>query len=118
MSKKYTELNDIEEMEKQIEVLYKQYEELDKEYIAYKEADMNREAGRVESKRYKVSLELDSLNSKLKLKKLVEKERKDKTITMQKRIDKYEEFLTEKGLINEFEQYESDLNNQEEEEEL
>lgn len=118
MSRKHTELNNIEEVEKQIDILNKQYKELDKEYMEYKEADMNREAGRVASKKYKVSLEIDSLNSKIKLKKLVEKERKDKTIAMQKRIDKYEEFLTEKGLINEFEQYESDLNNQEEEEEL
>lgn len=78
MNKEKIDLTSIEEIKKQIDILSNQYEELDREYIEYKEADMNREAGRIENKKYKISLELDNLKSRLKLKEVVERERTDK----------------------------------------
>lgn len=76
---------------------------------------MNREAGRIANKKYKISLELDNLKSKLKLKELVEKEKKDKIFSLQRRIDIFERFLVDKGLIDEFDRYELDIKEEEEE---
>ncbi|MCI9016142.1 MAG: hypothetical protein HFJ53_03115 [Clostridia bacterium] len=115
MNKEKIDLTSIEGIKKQIDILSNQYEELDREYIEYKEADMNREAGRIANKKYKISLELDNLKSKLKLKELVEKEKKDKIFSLQRRIDIFERFLVDKGLIDEFDRYELDIKEEEEE---
>ncbi len=116
MNKKKTDLNSIEALKKQIDILYDQYEELEKQYIEYKEADMNREAGRVDNEKYKIYLEIENLKTNLKLKELAERERKDKTILQQRKIDKLEQFLSDKGLIDEFDRYELDIREEEEEE--
>lgn len=118
MNKEKIDLTSIEEIKKQIDILSNQYEELDREYIEYKEADMNREAGRVENKKYKIYLEIEKLKTNLKLQELVEKERKDKTISLQRKIDKLERFLIDKDLIDEFDEYDSDIKEEEESEEL
>ena len=106
MNRKETDLDSIEAIKEQINILEDKYNDLDKEYMEYKEADMNREAGQVERRKHKVFDELELLNSKLKLKELVEKERKDKTIALQRKIDIYEHFLNKKGLFDEFQIYE------------
>ena len=105
MNKEKIDLTSIEGIKKQIGILSNQYEELDREYIEYKEADMNREAGRIANKKYKISLELDNLKSRLKLKEVVEKEK----------VDIFERFLVDKGLIDEFDRYELDIKEEEEE---
>ena len=78
---------------------------------------MNREAGRIENKKYKISLELDNLKSRLKLKEVVERERTDKIFSLQRKIDIFERFLVDKGLIDEFDRYELDIREEEEESE-
>lgn len=117
MNKEKIDLTSIEEIKKQIDILSNQYEELDRKYIEYKEADMNREAGRIENKKYKISLELDNLKSRLKLKEVVERERTDKIFSLQRKIDIFERFLVDKGLIDEFDRYELDIREEEEESE-
>ena len=76
---------------------------------------MNREAGRIANKKYKISLELDNLKSRLKLKEVVEKEKVDKMFSLQRKIDIFERFLVDKGLIDEFDRYELDIKEEEEE---
>lgn len=114
MNKKKVDLSSIDVLKRQIDILWNQYEELEKQYIEYKEADMNREAGKIDSKKSKIYLEIKALKSNLKLKELVEKERKNKIFSLQRKIDKLERFLIDKGLIDEFDKYESE----EKEEEL
>lgn len=115
MNKEKIDLTSIEGIKKQIDILSNQYEVLDREYIEYKEADMNREAGRIGNKKYKISLELDNLKSRLKLKEVVERERTDKIFSLLRKIDIFERFLVDKGLIDEFESYELDIKEEEEE---
>ena len=115
MNKEKIDLTSIEGIKKQIGILSNQYEELDREYIEYKEADMNREAGRIANKKYKISLELDNLKSRLKLTEVVEKEKVDKMFSLQRKIDIFERFLVDKGLIDEFDRYELDIKEEEEE---
>lgn len=115
MSKEKLDLSSIDKVKRQIEKLSNQYEKLEREYTEYREADMNREAGRINNKKYKIYLEIEHLKSNLKLKELIEKEKSDRVFSLQRKIDKLERFLIDKGLIDEFDKYESNI---EEEEEL
>lgn len=72
--------------------IYEEIEKLEKEYIEYKEADMNREAGKIQAKisRLRAKQELEELGS---LKELQDK------------YNKALKFITSKGQKQEFENY-------------
>ncbi len=82
--------------DKRISDLIDQYNELDKEYISYLEADMNKEARKVNNKMQKIDEEIRKLQ-----------EQRDYGLKedMKKTIDQYKKFITYKGLTLEFENY-------------
>lgn len=87
--------------------LIDQYDELDKEYISYLEADMNKEAKKINNKMQKINEEIRKL-----------KEQRDYGLKedMKKTIELYRKFIKSKGLTYEFENFiEYQENDQEEE---
>ncbi len=82
--------------DKRISDLIDQYNELDKEYISYLEADMNKEARKINNQMYKISEEIRKLE-----------EQRDYGLKedMKKTIDQYRKFITHKGLTLEFENF-------------
>lgn len=90
--------------DKRISNLIDQYNELDKEYISYLEADMNKEARKVNNKMQKINEEIRKLE-----------EQRDYGLKedMKKTIELYRKFIKSKGLSYEFEKF---VENEEEEE--
>lgn len=90
--------------DKRISNLIDQYNELDKEYISYLEADMNKEARKVNNKMQKINEEIRKLE-----------EQRDYGLKedMKKTIELYRKFIKSKGLSYEFENF---VENEEEEE--
>ncbi len=68
----------IEQLQKKVEELRTKYNETDKKYIEYLEANMNRQAGIVNKKKYEIEIEIylleNQIESKKKLKKIKEEE--------------------------------------------
>ena len=99
----------IEELEKRVEKLKDKYEELHKNYIGYLEVDMNRQAGLVNAKKFKVGKEISLLESRIKLKKELKKIKEEEMYgisqKMKKDIKLYEMFLRINGLEEEFESF-------------
>lgn len=93
--------------DRRISDLIDQYNELDKEYISYLEADMNKEARKVNNKMQKINGEIRKLE-----------EQRDYGLKedMKKTIELYRKFIKSKGLTYEFENFvEYQENDQEEE---
>ncbi len=84
--------------------LIDQYNELDKEYINYLEADMNKEARKIHNKMYKIDEEIRQLR---------EKQEYGLKEDMKRTIELYKKFIMRKGLTYEFENF---AENEEEEE--
>lgn len=94
--------------DKKISDLIDQYNELDKEYISYLEADMNKEARKINNQMYKISEEI---------RKLEEQRDYELKEDMKKTIDQYRKFITHKSLTLEFENFVEKEYVEEEEEE-
>ena len=109
----------IEQLEKRVEQLRNKYIELDKKYIGYLEADMNRQAGLVNKKKKEVEKEMyflkDRIKSKKEFKRIKEEEMYGISQKMKSDLKLYEMFLINRGLINEFETFKDE---QEEEQAL
>lgn len=90
--------------DKKISDLIDQYNELDKEYTSYLEADMNKEARKIHNKMYKIDEEIRTLE-----------EQRDYGLKqdMKRKIELYRKFIKSKGLTYEFENF---IENEEEEE--
>lgn len=80
----------------EINELIDKREKLEKEYIEYLEADMNKEARKINNKMQKISEEIRKLE-----------EQRDYGLKeeMKKIIDQYKKFITHKGLTLEFENF-------------
>lgn len=104
------------EVREKIDDLFDKYEELDKEYISYKEADMNREAGQVHKRMDKVYEEINQLRVKENMLKIKEQEEKENNNTYLQKIKLYEKFIKDKGLINDFDNFEFTSEDEESEE--
>ena len=109
----------IEELEKRFEQLRKKYNELDKKYIEYLEVDMNRQASLVNKKKNEVEKEIiflkSRIESKKELKRIKEEEMYGISQKMKNDLKLYEMFLINRGLIDEFESFKEE---QEEEQSL
>lgn len=109
----------IEELEKRVEQLRKKYNELDKKYIEYLEVDMNRQASLVNKKKNEVEKEIiflkSRIESKKELKRIKEEEMYGISQKMKNDLKLYEMFLINRGLIDEFESFKEE---QEEEQSL
>ena len=109
----------IEDLEKRVEQLKNKYIELDKKYIGYLEADMNRQAGSINKKKNEVEKEIyfliDRIKSKKEFKRIKEEEMYGISQKMKSDLKLYEMFLINKGLVNEFETFKDE---QEEEEQV
>ena len=109
----------IEDLEKKVEQLKNKYIELDKKYIGYLEADLNRQAGSVNKKKNEVEKEIyiliDRIKSKKEFKRIKEEEMYRISQKMKSDLKLYEMFLINKGLLNEFETFKDE---QEEEEQI
>lgn len=96
-----------------IDELIDQYEKLDKEYMDYLEADMNKEARRINNKMHKISKEISELR---------EKQEYGLKEDMKRKIELCKKFIKSKGLVNEFDRFiqkeESNFFENREEEEL
>lgn len=86
----------MDELDKKISDLIDQYDELDKEYISYLEADMNREAKKIQNKMYKIEYKIAQLED--------EKEYGLKS-DMKRTIQLYRKFINYKGMSIEFENF-------------
>lgn len=82
--------------DKKINELQEQYDKLERNRMDYLEADMNREAGRISKKMYKISDEISQLR---------EKQEYGLNQDMKKAINLYKKFLDYKGLNKEFESF-------------
>ncbi len=84
------------DFDKNISDLINQYDELDKEYINYLEADMNKEARKIKNKMYKIQDEISKLE-----------EQRDYGLKedMKKTIQLYKKFINYKGMSLEFENF-------------
>lgn len=91
--------------DKRISDLIDQYNDLDKEYINYLEADMNKEARKIHNKMYKINEKIRQLE-----------ERRDYGLKedMKRKIELYKKFIIRKDLTYEFENF---IENEEEQEE-
>lgn len=109
----------IEELEKRVEQLRNKYSDLDKKYIEYLEVDMNRQAGLVNKKKNEIEKEIyflkERIKSKKEIKRIKEEEMYGISQKMKNDLKLYEMFLMNKGLINEFETFKDE---QEEEQSL
>lgn len=102
----------------ELEELQNEYERLEKEHIAYLEVDMNRQAAIIMRKMNKVDNMIETIKSQRafekKMKKIKEEEMYGIKQEMKKELKLYEQFLQSKGLVNEYENFKEE---QEEEEE-
>jgi len=119
-NKKYSSSDEcLEDLEKRLEQLRVKYIALDKEYIGYLEADMNRQAGLVNKRKHEVEKEINFLKSRIKskkeLKRIKEEEMYGISQKMKNDLKFYEMFLRNRGLIDEFEAFKEE---QEEEQSL
>ncbi|MBE5820184.1 MAG: hypothetical protein E7310_05170 [Clostridiales bacterium] len=119
-NKKYSSSDEcLEDLEKRLEQLRVKYIALDKEYIGYLEADMNRQAGLVNKRKHEVEKEINFLKSRIKskkeLKRIKEEEMYGISQKMKNDLKLYEMFLRNRGLIDEFEAFKEE---QEEEQSL
>ena len=109
----------IEQLEKKVEELRKKYNELDRKYIEYLEVDMNKQAGIVNKRKKEVEQEIyfleGRIESKKEIRRIKEEEMYGISQKMKKYIKLYEIFLINKGLIDEFEAFKDE---QEEEQTL
>lgn len=71
-------------------------DELEKEYIEYLEADMNKEAKRINNKMHNIQ---DEIN------KLIEKQEYGLKEDMKRKIDLYKKFISKKRLTYEFDNF-------------
>lgn len=90
--------------DKRISELIDQYDELEKEYINYLEADMNKEARKTHNKMNKIDEEIRQLR---------EKQEYGLKEDMKRKIELYRKFIKGKGLTYEFKNF---AENEEEEE--
>ena len=83
-------------IDKRIEELVDQYDELEKEYINYLEADMNKEARKTHNKMEKINEKIGNLE-----------EQRDYGLKedMKKTINLYKKFISIKGLSYEFDNF-------------
>ena len=83
-------------IDKRIEELVDQYDELEKEYINYLEADMNKEARKTHNKMEKINEKIRNLG-----------EQRDYGLKedMKKTINLYKKFISIKGLSYEFDNF-------------
>lgn len=83
-------------IDKRIEELVEQYDELEKEYINYLEADMNKEARKTHNKMEKINEKIGNLE-----------EQRDYGLKedMKKTINLYKRFISIKGLSYEFDNF-------------
>lgn len=83
-------------IDKRIEELVDQYDELEKEYINYLEADMNKEARKTHNKMEKINEKIGNLE-----------EQRDYGLKedMKKTINLYKRFISIKGLSYEFDNF-------------
>ena len=83
-------------IDKRIEELVEQYDELEKEYINYLEADMNKEARKIHNKMEKINEKIRNLG-----------EQRDYGLKedMKKTINLYKRFISIKGLSYEFDNF-------------
>ena len=83
-------------IDKRIEELVEQYDELEKEYINYLEADMNKEARKTHNKMEKINEKIGNLE-----------EQRDYGLKedMKKTINLYKKFISIKGLSYEFDNF-------------
>lgn len=119
-NKKYLSSDEyLEDLEKRVEQLRIKYIALDKEYIAYLEADMNRQAGLVNKRKHEVEKEINFIKSRIESKKefkrIKEEEMYGISQKMKNDLKLYEMFLINRGLIDEFELFKEE---QEEEQSL
>lgn len=102
----------------ELEELQEEYETLDKEYIAYLEADMNRQAAIINRKKNKVADKIEFIKAQRafekEIKKIKEEEMYGIRQEMKKELKLYGQFIQSKGLVNEYENFKEE---QEEEEE-
>lgn len=104
------------DVREKINELLDRYEELDKEYTSYKEVDMNREAGQVHKRRDKIYEEINQLRVKESWLKIKEQEEKENNNAYLQKIKLYEKFIKDKGLINDFDNFEFTSEDEESEE--
>ena len=83
-------------IDKRIEELVDQYDELEKEYINYLEADMNKETRKIHNKMEKINEKIRNLG-----------EQRDYGLKedMKKTINLYKKFISIKGLSYEFDNF-------------
>lgn len=107
----------IEYLEKRVEQLREKYKELDKKYIGYLEADMNRQAGIANKKKNEVEKEIyfliDRIKSKKEFKRIKEEEMYGISQKMKSDLKLYELFLRNKGLIDDFEIFKEEYEEEE-----
>lgn len=89
---------------RKINELLDEYEQVEKEYMAYLEADMNKEARKCSNKMHKIT---DTIN------KLTDQRDYGLKMDMKRKIDLYEKFINKKCLRYEFNNF---LEEEEEEE--
>lgn len=90
--------------DRKISELTDERDKLEKEYIEYLEADMNKEAKKINNKMHKIESEI--LN-------LMEKQEYGLKEDMKKKINQYRKFIDKKGLNYEFDNF---IENEDEEE--
>ena len=90
--------------DRKISELTDERDKLEKEYIEYLEADMNKEAKKINNKMHKIESEI--LN-------LMEKQEYGLREDMKKKINQYRKFIDKKGLNYEFDNF---IENEDEEE--
>lgn len=90
---------------KKIDELREEQDKFEKEYMEYLEADMNKEARRVNNKMHKIEEEINQL---------IEKQEYGLKEDMKKKINQYKKFISKKGLTYEFDNF---VEEEEEEEE-
>lgn len=107
----------IEDLEKRVEQLRNKYIELDKKYIGYLEADMNSQAGIVNKKKNEVEKEMYFLKSRIEhkkeIKRIKEEEMYGVSQKMKNDLKLYELFLRNKGLIEDFEIFKEEYEEEE-----
>lgn len=81
---------------KKIDELREERDKFEKEYMEYLEADMNKEARRVNSKMHKIEEEINQL---------IEKQEYGLKENMKKKINQYKKFICKKGLTYEFDNF-------------
>lgn len=107
----------IEYLEKRVEQLRNKYIELDKKYIGYLEVDMNRQAGIVNKKKNEVEKEIYFLKSRIEHKKEIKRIKEEEMYGISQKMKNdlklYELFLRNKELIEDFEIFKEEYEEEE-----